>query len=53
MRQKERICVFYQIENLIKRYCFFLPVICDIMSLEEKQAAAKQTFVFLGSLTSK
>ena len=27
--------------------------ICDIMSLREKQAAAKQTFVFLGSLTSK
>ena len=53
MRQKERICVFYKIENYKKIYCFFLPVFCDIMSRREKQAAAKQTFVFLGSLTSK
>ena len=27
--------------------------ICDIMSLREKQAAAKQTFVFLGSLANE
>ena len=27
--------------------------LCDIMNLKEKQAAAKQTFVFLGSLANE